>query len=618
MKCKKCGKELKGQESFCTKCGAKIPQNYIMNAVNRYKGGDNTAFEIIYRESYATVKVACLSVIGTGNLVQLEDLVQESYLRIIKGLKTYDPEKANFFTWAGKVAVNTVISELRKKNVEIVPLVQEVGDEEISLEFEDEKVEYQPELQYEASEREAIIRDILQELSERQRECIVLYYMNQMKVAEIADILDMQESAVKVNLHRGRKKVEERVTAMEKQGIKLLGLTPIVFFASLLVSEKEAYAKESAVSFVESGIGMLASWEDAPDLEELSEDLGDNVDIMNDADITSDANISENGNVPSGADRLENKNMSNDINGTEQMYAETPGVEEVAGTVTKHAGKAIAKKIVIGLAVLSVAVGGGYAVGHQSSGTDKKEASADEKKAEKKKDVRVVEKKEEKKEEPKEEEQTEETTTQETEQPVEEAMDPLQIYGEVLEEYYHAWRGAYASSPDVYPYVDFNLKDAYYYSIENELYYCIYDFCGDGMPELCIGTRSNDQNGEAYYTIWDMYSTDNTSVARVVEKNIDYKSTGYNVFAGGIIEMHSGEPGNAGGSEFYQLSAGQMQATWIDGIYHDGALQSFSRADGSGNYTEISIDEYQQIQAQYSGTDMSNQLIWTPISDLYY
>ena len=65
MKCKKCGKELKGQESFCTKCGAKIPQNYIMNAVNRYKGGDNTAFEIIYRESYATVKVACLSVIGT-------------------------------------------------------------------------------------------------------------------------------------------------------------------------------------------------------------------------------------------------------------------------------------------------------------------------------------------------------------------------------------------------------------------------------------------------------------------------------------------------------------------------------------------------------------------------
>lgn len=142
--------------------------NNITDAINRYQRGDDAAFEVIYKESYATVKAACLSVTGSGNPIQLEDLVQESYLRIIKGIYSYDSAKANFLTWAGKVAVNTAISNLRKKNIEMVPMIQETESEEIILDFADEKIDYQPDLQYEAAEREKLIRDILQELSDRQ------------------------------------------------------------------------------------------------------------------------------------------------------------------------------------------------------------------------------------------------------------------------------------------------------------------------------------------------------------------------------------------------------------------------------------------------------------------
>ena len=560
MKCTKCGVGLKGQESFCTKCGTKIPQNYILNAVNSYKSGDNTAFEIIYTESYATVKTACLSVIGTGNPGKLEDMVQESYLRIIKGIKTYNPEKSSFLTWAGKVALNTAISDLRKMNVETVPMVQDTGDEEVFLEFEDETIDYSPELQYETAEREKLINDILLELSERQRECIVLYYMNQMKIAEIADALDMQENTVKVNLHRGRKKVEDRVNAMEKQGIKLLGLAPIVFFASLLVSEKRVYAKEASVSFVENGIGMLVSWNDIPDTLEMSKNIPDSI-VKN---------------------------------------------------VGKTTRKTLAKKIVIGLVAISLAIGGGYAIGHQTSGTTKKEATADDKTA-KKKDVRVVDKKEQK-EETKAGKQTEETQPQEAEQAVEEPKDPLEIYKDVLEDYHHAWREGYAAA---YTYADSALHDAYYYNKTDNLYYSIYDLCGDGTPELFIATYSTNQNGESYYTIWDIYSTDGNSVMKTIENAIDSKSIGYIVFSDGIIEIPTGEPGNAGGTTFYQLSSGQQQANWIDQIFHDGAYQVFWRLDTNGNTSEISADEYQQIQNQYTGTDITEQLTWTPISNLY-
>lgn len=285
----------------------------------------------------------------------------------------------------------------------------------------------------------------------------MLFYMNQMKIAEIADALDMQENAVKVNLHRGRKKVEERVTSMEKQGIKLLGLAPIVFFTSLLMSEKEAYAKESVASFVKNGMCKQNFRKEMP-------------------------------------------------GGKEKVQQELPGVDkgkvadaDFARGVTKKAGMSIAKKVIIGLVAVSVAVGGGYVVGHQKADANNKETSADEKKDENKKKVRVIDKKDKKKAEEAKtevlpEEQQAETEAVNEEQEAENARVDAerqyiqtmadQHYSGLIEAYQRQETQGFVSGP-----MEMNslLYDG---TFQGNLYYTIIDMAGDGTPELFFADES--------------------------------------------------------------------------------------------------------------------------------
>ena len=55
-------------------------------------------------------------------------------------------------------------------------------------------------------------------LPDRQRHCVVLHYLEDRSVAEIAEVLDTAESTVKVHLHRGRKALAERLAAVVSSG----------------------------------------------------------------------------------------------------------------------------------------------------------------------------------------------------------------------------------------------------------------------------------------------------------------------------------------------------------------------------------------------------------------
>jgi RNA polymerase sigma-70 factor (ECF subfamily) len=72
------------------------------------------------------------------------------------------------------------------------------------------------------------------DLTDGQRAVMGLYYYEEMSVKEIAEALDIPESTVKGQLRGGRRKVETRVRALEEEGVKLWGLTPLAFFRAAL------------------------------------------------------------------------------------------------------------------------------------------------------------------------------------------------------------------------------------------------------------------------------------------------------------------------------------------------------------------------------------------------
>ncbi len=83
-------------------------------AIRLAQQGDPAAFEILYRRHSRRVFGICLRM--TGNQSEAEDLAQETFLMVFRKIQSFRGESA-FSTWVHRVAVNTVLMRLRKKNV---------------------------------------------------------------------------------------------------------------------------------------------------------------------------------------------------------------------------------------------------------------------------------------------------------------------------------------------------------------------------------------------------------------------------------------------------------------------------------------------------------------------
>lgn len=80
--------------------------------VQKYLGGDENAFSVTVERHIGSVLNFAYHLTGTRD--DAEDIVQETFLKAWKHLKTYRPEKS-FKTWLYAIARNTAIDVLRKK-----------------------------------------------------------------------------------------------------------------------------------------------------------------------------------------------------------------------------------------------------------------------------------------------------------------------------------------------------------------------------------------------------------------------------------------------------------------------------------------------------------------------
>lgn len=88
-------------------------------AIEKAKGGDAIAFEILYGLHKRRVYSLCLRM--TGNTAEAEDLTQEAFLQLYRKIGTFRGESA-FSTWLHRLSVNVVLMHLRKKGLPEVSL----------------------------------------------------------------------------------------------------------------------------------------------------------------------------------------------------------------------------------------------------------------------------------------------------------------------------------------------------------------------------------------------------------------------------------------------------------------------------------------------------------------
>jgi RNA polymerase sigma-70 factor (ECF subfamily) len=174
-------------------------------------------FEALVREHQGMVFRTLTRMTGAG--AQVEDLAQEVFLRLYRALPEFRGDAA-ISTYLYRVVVNVAQDEWKRRRKEREHVAQEpvlAEDEDRPGWIEnfagDEAAEHgrSPEQRMGDAEMQAAVDAELLALPEMERAVLVLYHQEECSYEGIAAALGLPINTVRTHLHRGRKRMGERL-----------------------------------------------------------------------------------------------------------------------------------------------------------------------------------------------------------------------------------------------------------------------------------------------------------------------------------------------------------------------------------------------------------------------
>ena len=140
--------------------------------VKKLKDGDLSVFDDIYYSTKDNVYYTILSIVKDRSLS--EDIMQETYLKALEKIHSYKP-RSSFNSWIITIARNLAINEYnrRKQELKVDPTENEIVFGSVES----------------MSEKELLIKEMLEYLTEEEREIIIMHVIGDMKYREIAEVL---------------------------------------------------------------------------------------------------------------------------------------------------------------------------------------------------------------------------------------------------------------------------------------------------------------------------------------------------------------------------------------------------------------------------------------------
>ncbi len=133
-----------------------------------------------------------------------EELTQEVFLKAFRALDSFD-QRRRFSSWLFKIAHNTAIDHLRRRQIDTVPLETSDQEEPDLLAVLPESGTEDPDARTHRRDLAMAIEIAIGRLRPLYREVIVLRYQEGLTYEEIAEITDLPLGTVKTHLFRARK-----------------------------------------------------------------------------------------------------------------------------------------------------------------------------------------------------------------------------------------------------------------------------------------------------------------------------------------------------------------------------------------------------------------------------
>lgn len=143
----------------------------------------------------------------TGSIADAEDIVQECFLGLLKPGCGFDPDRSALRTWLFGAVRNQWFKRLRRREQDAAP----------------EAADYRtPETEALRGETGAAVAHAIAALPDTQREILLLAHYEQLSLAEIAGITQLEITAVKSRLQRARATLRETLAAYAPRAERVL------------------------------------------------------------------------------------------------------------------------------------------------------------------------------------------------------------------------------------------------------------------------------------------------------------------------------------------------------------------------------------------------------------
>ncbi len=177
----------------------------VIFLIEQAKEGDRGAFEALMRAYSGFVYSLAFRMLG--GRADAEDVFQETFFRAWSHLNSFR-SGGNFTHWIKRIATNLCIDRLKARKRQHAyenAQVEEVGS-------------WQEEEQYAKEQDHPMVNQLLAQLPANHRAAVVLFYLEDRSVEEVARTLRQKPGTVKVWLFRARQKMK---AILEAKGYEL-------------------------------------------------------------------------------------------------------------------------------------------------------------------------------------------------------------------------------------------------------------------------------------------------------------------------------------------------------------------------------------------------------------
>ncbi|MGA9507913.1 MAG: RNA polymerase sigma factor [Candidatus Sulfotelmatobacter sp.] len=178
--------------------------------ISRAQDGDPEACAVIFESHKRRVYSTCL--LMTKNVADAEDLMQDAFIQIFRGIRTFRGDSA-FSTWIYRVVVNTVLMTRRKRHLREVSL-----DEPGNLDYSPVPREFgRDDNKLMGAVDRVALTQAANELPEGCRAIFILHEVEGYEHHEIAEQLSCSIGNSKSQLHKARLKMRKLLASGKKR-----------------------------------------------------------------------------------------------------------------------------------------------------------------------------------------------------------------------------------------------------------------------------------------------------------------------------------------------------------------------------------------------------------------